>query len=138
MDKIFEYIPEIVSALWGLLTGILLEKVGANKEKRIDIYKLRKDLYIEITKLITNIPPSNCDIEDYKKYYQDLFDYYKKHTAELMLISNRKITKLFMNYVKLLDRYINKNKWDNQNRKVMKALVEELIYYMRTKLSSSD
>ena len=34
MDKILEYLPEIATALWGLFTGILLEKANSNKEKK--------------------------------------------------------------------------------------------------------
>lgn len=138
MDKLLEYLPEVITALWGLFTGILLEKVNANKEKRLDIYKLRKDLYIEITKLISNIPPANCNIEDYNNYYNDLFCYYDEHTTELVLISNTKIANLLTKYIKLLGTYVDKKEWNAQNRDKALKIAQKLINKMRRKLLSLD
>lgn len=138
MDKIFEYLPEVITALWGLITGILLEKVNANKDKRMEIFQLRKDMYIEMTKIISNIPPSSCNIEIYKKYYNDLLDYYDNHTSDLVLISNTKVSDLFTEYIKLLGTYIDKNEWNSINRDEALKVAQKLINKMRRKLLSSD
>ncbi len=138
MDKILEYLPEIITALWGLFAGILLEKVNSNKEKRMDIYELRKSMYMEITKLISNIPSASCQIESYKKYYNELIDYYDKHTSKLVLISNTKVADLFTEYIKMLGIYVSKNEWNEKNRDEALKLAQKLINKMRRKLVSFD
>ena len=138
MDSIFKYLPEIITALWGLFTGILLERVNANKDKKMEVFQLRKDMYMEITKIISNIPSSSCNIEIYKKYYKDLLDYYDKHTSELVLIANTKIADLFTEYIKVLGVYVNRNEWNDTNRDEALKVAQNLINKMRKKLLSFD
>lgn len=42
MDSIFKYLPEVITALWGLVTGILLERVNANKNKKWKFFNCEK------------------------------------------------------------------------------------------------
>lgn len=138
MNKFFDYLPELITAIVGIFAGILLERVKANKEKRMDIYKLRKILYMEIIELISKIPSSTEGMETYKIYYQDLLDYYDKHTSELVLISNTRVADIFTEYIKLLGTYINKNQWDSYNRDEALIIAQKLINKMRRKLLSFD
>lgn len=138
MDNIFNYLPEAITALWGLFTGILIEKVNANKDKKMEIFQLRKDMYMEITKIIANIPFSSCSIEIYKKYYNGLLDYYDKHTSELVLIANTKIADLFTEYIKVLGVYVDRNEWNDTNRDEALKVAQDLINKMRKKLLSYD
>lgn len=138
VDQILEYLPEIVTALWGLFTGILLEKVNSNKEKKIAIFELRKSIYMEITKLISNIPVASCQIEVFEEYYHELLNYYDKHTYELILISNTKVADLFTEYIKLLGIYIDKSEWNDKNRDEALEVAQKLIDKMRKKLLSFD
>lgn len=138
VDQILEYLPEIVTALWGLFTGILLEKVNSNKEKKIAIFELRKSIYMEITKLISNIPVASCPIEVLEEYYHELLNYYDKHTYELILISNTKVADLFTEYIKLLGVYIDKSEWNDKNRDEALEVAQKLIDKMRKKLLSFD
>lgn len=138
MDKILEYLPEIATALWGLLTGILLEKANSNKEKKMVIFELRKPLYMEITKLISNIPSASCPMEEFKVYCHELLDYYDKHTYELVLISNTKVADLFTEYIKMLNTYVDKGEWNEINRSEALAAAQKLINKMRRKLLSFD
>jgi len=138
MDKILEYLPEVITALGGLFTGILLEKVNSNKEKSMYIYKLRKKMYIKITKLISNIPSASCQIEEYEKYYNELLDYYDKHTSDLVLIANTKVADLFTEYIKLLKVYESKSEWNEKNRDEVLELAQKIINKMRRKLLSFD
>lgn len=138
MNSIFKYLPEIITALWGLFTGILLERVNANKDKKMEVFQLRKNMYMDITKIISNIPSSSCNIEIYKKYYKDLLDYYDEHTSELVLIANTKIADLFTEYIKVLGVYVDRNEWNDTNRDEALKVAQNLINKMRKKLLSFD
>lgn len=108
----------------------------------MEIFQLRKDMYMEITKIISNIPSSSCSIEIYKKYYKDLLDYYDKHTSALVLIANTKIADLFTEYIKVLGVYVDRNEWNDINRdealKVAQNLISQGLIPLRSMKGNAD